>query len=115
MHGGRTATGLDVVEWAITGTTLGCGEILLTSMDRDGTNDGYDIELLAAVRAAVTVPVIASGGAGTIGHCIEVLEGDHADAVLLASVLHRREMSIATLKTGLADAGIPIRAVEVPA
>jgi cyclase len=112
IHGGRTATGLDAVEWARTGTRLGAGEILLTSMDRDGTKRGYDIDLLEATRAAVTVPVIASGGAGTVAHCAEVLRGDHADAVLLASVLHRREISIADLKAGLAAAGIPVRLAE---
>ena len=112
VHGGRTATGLDAVEWAVTGTELGAGEILLTSMDRDGTKDGYDVALLAAVRAAVRVPVIASGGAGSVAHCVEVLEGDHADAVLLASVFHRREISIGALKAGLAGAGIPIRSLE---
>ena len=115
VRGGRQPTSLEAVEWASVGTGLGAGEILLTSMDRDGTNEGYDIELLAAVRAAVTVPVIASGGAGTIEHCVEVLAGDYADAVLLASVLHRNEMSIKTLKDGLAKAGIPVRAIEAVA
>jgi cyclase len=112
VHGGRTPTGLDAAVWAATGTSLGAGEILLTSMDRDGTNQGYDLALLGAVRSAVRVPVIASGGAGTIDHCIQVLEGDHADAVLLASVLHRKEMTIGALKAGLAAAGIPVRAIE---
>ena len=114
VHGGRTATGREAVAWARTGTGLGAGEILLTSMDRDGTKQGYDLELLEATRAAVTVPVIASGGAGTIAHCVDVLRGDHADAVLLASVLHRREISIRDLKAGLAAAGIPVRTVEMP-
>jgi cyclase len=112
VHGGRTPTGRDVVSWAAEGVGRGAGEILLTSMDRDGTKAGYDLEQLAAVRAAVSVPLIASGGAGTIEHCIEVLDGDHADAVLLASVLHRDEISIASLKRGLSVAGIPVRLTE---
>jgi cyclase len=110
-HGGRTPTGRDAVEWATEGTRLGAGEILLTSMDRDGTKDGYDLELLAGVRGAIEVPVIASGGAGTIEHCVEVLSHDRADAVLAASIFHRREIAIADLKAGLAAAGIPVREV----
>jgi imidazole glycerol-phosphate synthase subunit HisF len=112
VHGGRTPTGLDAVEWARRGTGLGAGEILLTSMDRDGTKDGYDLDQLAAVSDAVTVPVIASGGAGTIGHCIEALTTGRADAVLAASIFHRREIAIADLKAGMAAAGIPVRPVE---
>lgn len=112
-HGGRTPTGLEAVAWAAEGARLGAGEILLTSMDRDGTKDGYDLELLEAVRSAVQVPVIASGGAGTIDHCVEALDGHRADAVLAASIFHRREIAIADLKVGLAAAGIPIRPVEV--
>jgi len=108
-HGGRTPTGRDAVEWAIEGTRLGAGEILLTSMDRDGTKDGYDLELLGAVRGAVTVPIIASGGAGTIEHCVEALADDRSDAVLAASIFHRKEIAIADLKRGLAAAGIPVR------
>jgi cyclase len=110
-HGGRTPTGRDAVEWAVEGTGLGAGEILLTSMDRDGTKDGYDLELLAAVRGAIEVPVIASGGAGTIEHCVEALSHERADAVLAASIFHRREIAIADLKAGLAAAGIPVREV----
>jgi imidazoleglycerol phosphate synthase cyclase subunit/phosphoribosyl-ATP pyrophosphohydrolase len=113
VHGGRTPTGRDAVEWAVDGTRRGAGEILLTSMDRDGTKLGYDLDQLEAVRAAVTVPIIASGGAGNIAHCVEVLDGDHADAVLLASVLHRQEISIHDLKLGLAESGIPVR-IAVP-
>jgi cyclase len=109
VHGGRTATGHDAVAWAARGAELGAGEILLTSMDRDGTKDGYDLELLAAVRAAVTIPVIASGGAGTIAHCVEALAPGRADAVLAASIFHRREIDIEDLKIGLADAGLPVR------
>jgi cyclase len=112
-HGGRTPTGLDVVAWAIEGARLGAGEILLTSMDRDGTKDGYDLALLLAVRSVVPVPVIASGGAGTIDHCVEVLAENRADAVLAASIFHRREIAIADLKEGLVAAGIPIRPLEV--
>lgn len=112
-HGGRTPTGLDAVGWAVEGARLGAGEILLTSMDRDGTKQGYDLELLEAVRSAVPVPVIASGGAGTIAHCVDVLAGNRADAVLAASIFHRREIAIADLKNGLAAAGIPVRPVEV--
>jgi imidazole glycerol-phosphate synthase subunit HisF len=112
VHGGRTPTGLDAVEWARRGTGLGAGEILLTSMDRDGTKDGYDLDQLAAVSDAVTVPVISSGGAGTIGHCIEALTTGRADAVLAASIFHRREIAIADLKAGMAAAGIPVRPVE---
>ncbi len=114
VHGGRTPTGRDAVEWAAEGVSRGVGEILMTSMDRDGTKLGYDVDQLTAIRAAVTVPIIASGGAGTIAHCVEVLDGDHADAVLLASVLHRRELSIHELKLGLAAAGIPVRLTPVP-
>ena len=87
----------------------GAGEILLTSMDRDGTKEGYDVDLLEAVRAAVTIPVIASGGAGTIAHCIDALGPQRADAVLAASIFHRREVEIGALKAGLAAAGIPVR------
>ncbi len=112
-HGGRTATGLDVVAWAVEGARRGAGEILLTSMDRDGTKDGYDLELLEAVRSAVPVPVIASGGAGTIDHCVQALDHNRADAVLAASIFHRREIAIADLKEGLAAAGIPVRPMEV--
>ncbi len=108
-HGGRTPTGRDAVEWAVAATRLGAGEILLTSMDRDGTKDGYDLELLSTVRGAVGVPVIASGGAGTIAHCVEALSEERSDAVLAASIFHRREIEIADLKNGLAAAGIPVR------
>lgn len=112
-HGGRTPTGLDAVDWAVQGARRGAGEILLTSMDRDGTKDGYDLELLEAVRSAVRLPVIASGGAGTIAHCVEALADHRADAVLAASVFHRREIAIAALKDGLAAAGVPVRPLEV--
>jgi cyclase len=112
VHGGRTPTGIDAIGWIREGVRRGAGEILLTSMDRDGTKDGYDLALLDATRAAVDVPVIASGGAGSIQHCIDALAGDRSDAVLAASIFHRREIAIADLKRGLAAAGIPVR--EVP-
>ena len=88
---------------------MGAGEILLTSMDRDGTKDGYDLPLLESVRAAVPVPVIASGGAGSIEHCIAALSDERSDAVLAASIFHRREIEISDLKAGLAQVGIPVR------
>jgi cyclase len=109
IHGGRTPTGLDAIEWISDAVRRGAGEILLTSMDRDGTKDGYDLELLEAVRAAVSVPVIASGGAGTIEHCVDALQPGRADAVLAASIFHRKEIEIEDLKQGLAAAGIPAR------
>ncbi len=109
VHGGRTPTGRDAVAWAAEGARRGAGEILLTSMDRDGTKDGYDLALLDAVRAAISIPVIASGGAGTIDHCVAALRDDRSDAVLAASIFHRREIAIADLKAGLASAGIPVR------
>lgn len=105
--GGRDETGLDAIEWAEEGEKRGAGELLLTSIDRDGTKHGYDLELLARVRKAVSVPIIASGGAGTVGHCVAALE--HADAVLAASIFHRNEISIAELKAGLSAAGLPVR------
>lgn len=109
IHGGRTPTGLDAIEWIIEAVRRGAGEILLTSMDRDGTKDGYDLELLEAVRAAVSVPVIASGGAGTIEHCIDALQPGRADAVLAASIFHRSEIGIMDLKSGLVEAGLAAR------
>ena len=112
-HGGRTPVGLDAIAWATTGADLGAGEILLTSMDRDGTKDGYDLALLEAVRSGVAVPVIASGGAGTTQHCVEALADNRADAVLAASIFHRREIDIAELKDDLAAAGVPVRPLEV--
>ena len=109
IHGGRTPTGKDAVAWIVEAVSRGAGEILLTSMDRDGTKDGYDLALLEAVRAAVSVPVIASGGAGTIQHCVEALQPGRADAVLAASIFHRKEIGIEDLKDGLVAAGIPAR------
>ncbi len=109
IHGGRTPTGLKAVAWITDAVQRGAGEILLTSMDRDGTRDGYDIDLLEAVRSVVSVPVIASGGAGTIEHCVAALQPGRADAVLAASIFHRSEIEIRDLKLGLAAAGLPAR------
>jgi len=106
-HGGRQDTGIDAVQWAQHGTDLGAGEILLTSMDTDGVKTGFDIALTIAVRDAVRVPVIASGGAGTIEHFCAVLQ--HADAALAASVFHFGEISIAELKNSLASSGLAVR------
>ena len=112
INGGRTPTGLDAIEWITEAVDRGAGEILLTSMDRDGTKDGYDLELLEAVRTAVNVPVIASGGAGTVDHCVDALQSGRADAVLAASIFHRSEIDIADLKRGLAAAGLPARITQ---
>jgi len=112
LHGGRTATGIDAVEWAKRAEELGAGEILLTSMDRDGTKAGYDIELTRAVAEAVTLPVIASGGVGTIAHMKEGLTSGKADAVLAASIFHFREYSIMEVKRALESDGIPMRMIK---
>jgi len=108
-HGGRRPTGIDTVEWAARAAGLGAGEILLTSMDRDGTLAGYDLPLLAAVSAAVNIPVIASGGAGALEHFAEALEPGRADAVLAASLFHFGTMRVAEVKDYLAGHGIPVR------
>jgi imidazole glycerol-phosphate synthase subunit HisF len=108
-HGGRNPTELDAVAWAREVTRRGAGEILLTSMDADGTCGGYDIELTAAVGAAVDIPVIASGGAGELGHLAEVLARGNADAVLAASIFHFGTYSIAQAKQFLAQRGIAVR------
>lgn len=109
IDGGRTATGMDAIEWARRGTVLGAGEILLTSMDADGTKAGFDIALTRAVHDAVEVPVIASGGAGTIDHFADAFERGGADAALAATLFHFGELPIPVLKEGLAARGIPIR------
>jgi cyclase len=110
VDAGRTPTGLDAVEWSAEATARrGAGEVLLTSMDRDGTGEGYDIELLRAVGDAVTVPVVASGGAGRVEHFAEALTDGGADAVLAASRFHFGELSLAEVKSFLADRGIPVR------
>ncbi|RRN62569.1 imidazole glycerol phosphate synthase subunit HisF [Caulobacter sp. 602-1] len=108
-YGGRKDTGLDVVDWAAKVVERGAGEILLTSMDRDGAKIGYDIPLLKAVTGAVNVPVIASGGAGTTEHLVEAARDGHAAAVLAASIFHFGEISIGEAKQAMADAGIPVR------
>jgi cyclase len=110
-RGGRDATGLDVIEWVRRGVDLGAGEILLTSMDADGTQDGYDVELTAAVADAVPVPVIASGGAGTLPHLYTVLTAGKAQAVLAASIFHYGQYSISEAKRFLATKGLPVRQV----
>jgi cyclase len=108
VAGGRTATGRDVVEWAREGVRRGAGDILLTSMDRDGTEHGYDLELTSAVARAVDVPVIASGGAGGLEHLAEALRAG-ADAALAASIFHYRQHTVGEAKRYLADAGIAVR------
>src|SRR5947208_5219996 len=110
-HGGRTATGLDAVEWARTMEGYGAGEILLTSMDRDGTEEGYDLALTAAVSEAVSLPVIASGGAGTLEHLYEGFTKGKADAVLAASIFHYRQCTIREAKDYLRARGVPVRSV----
>jgi imidazole glycerol-phosphate synthase subunit HisF len=107
-HGGRRGTGLDAVQWAGRGCELGAGEILLNSMDRDGTKDGFDLALIGAVRAVVEVPVIASGGAGKVADFPPAVDAG-ADAVLAASVFHFGELSIGAVKDGLREAGHPVR------
>jgi cyclase len=109
VNGGRLPTGRDAVEWAREGTERGAGEILLTSMDRDGTKDGYEIELTRAIAQAVDVPVIASGGAGKLEHLSEAIRAGHADAVLCASIFHYGEYSVREAKEHLRAAGIPVR------
>jgi cyclase len=109
LHGGRTPTGIDAVEWATRAATLGAGEILLTSMDRDGTKEGFDLALTRAITSEVNVPVIASGGVGTLDHLVEgIVEGD-ADAVLAASIFHFREHTVADAKRALLAAGVTVR------
>ncbi len=109
VNGGRTPTGIDVIDWVKKGTELGAGEILLTSMDADGTKDGYDIPLTRAVSEAVDVPVIASGGAGKLEHFYDVLTLGRADAVLAASVFHYGQFTIRQVKEYLRDRGIEMR------
>ena len=109
VNGGRTPTGLDVLEWVRRGTALGAGEILLTSMDKDGTKDGYDIALTRAVSEAVTVPVIASGGAGELEHFYDVLTTGKADAVLAASVFHFGQFTVRQVKEYLRSRNVEVR------
>jgi cyclase len=109
INGGRTPTGLEAVEWARTVEALGAGEIVLTSMDRDGTKDGYDLPITAAVSDAVQIPVVASGGAGHPLHLIQAIQTGHADAVLAASIFHFGEFTIQETKRLMAEHGIPVR------
>jgi cyclase len=109
IHGGRTATGLDVIDWARRAVSLGAGEILLTSMDRDGTRDGFDTELTSAVSDAVSVPVIASGGVGSLQHLVEGITVGHADAVLAASIFHFGEHTVHEAKAHMTAAGVTVR------
>ncbi len=108
-HGGRRPVDLDAVGWATEAARLGAGEILLTSMDRDGTKQGFDLDLLAGVTDAVTVPVVASGGAGAAGHMVEAVTKGGASAVLAASIFHFGELRIDEVKRAMAAAGIPVR------
>jgi cyclase len=108
-HGGRRPAGLEAITWAVIAERLGAGEILLTSMDRDGTRDGFDIELTRAISDAVSVPVIASGGVGTLDHLVEGVVEGHADAVLAASIFHFGEHTVAEAKDVLRAAGVTVR------
>ncbi len=108
-HGGRTPTGRDAIEWAREVYDRGAGEILLTSMDADGTKAGYDLELTAAISESISIPVIASGGAGNIDHMVEVLEKGKADAVLAASIFHFGEYTVGDVKQYLGEHGVPVR------
>ena len=111
VNGGRTPTGIDAVEWAIKGVELGAGELLVTSMDRDGTLSGYDLELNRAIASVVNVPLIASGGAGNMQHFADALNNG-ADAALAASLFHDGVLQISDLKTFLANQGVPVRQVK---
>ena len=111
-HGGRRDTGIDVVRWAVEAARRGAGEILLTSMDRDGTKDGYDLPLLESVAGAVGIPVIASGGAGTLDHLAEALAPGRADAVLAASIFHFGQYRVEEAKRAMAAQGVSVRMAE---
>jgi len=108
-HGGRNATGLDAIQWARECERLGAGEILLTSIDRDGSRDGYDIDLTCAVADAVSVPVIASGGAGSARDVVDVIQSGHADAALVAGILHDGTTTVSELKTYMRESLLPVR------
>lgn len=114
VSGGRKPTGRDAIEWAIEAERRGAGEILLTSMDRDGTQDGYEIKLTRAISDAVKIPVIASGGAGKLEHFGEAITAGGADAVLAASLFHYQQLSVGQVKAYLKEQGIPVRMVETP-
>lgn len=109
VKGGTEDTGLDALKWMLEVEERGAGEILLTSMDKDGTKSGFDLDLLKIVNQSVRIPVIASGGAGTIQHCIDAIEIANSDAVLAASIFHFKEIEISDLKTKMAENGIPVR------
>ncbi len=111
-HGGREATGLDVLDWVTRLAALGAGEILLTSMDRDGTRQGYDVELTRKIADSLTIPVIASGGVGSLDHLVAGVRDGHASAVLAASIFHFGEHTIAEAKAHMAAAGVPVRPVN---
>jgi imidazole glycerol-phosphate synthase subunit HisF len=113
-HGGRRPTGMDALAWCERAAELGAGEILLTSMDRDGTRNGYDLELTSAVSASVGVPVIASGGVGTLEHLVQGALQGSADAVLAASIFHTREHTVGDAKRYMADHGVTVRPVTAP-
>lgn len=115
VQGGRTPTGLDAIEWITRAAEMGAGEVLLTSIDRDGTQGGFDLPLLRAAVAAVDVPVVASGGAGDPADMVAAIVEGHADAVLAASIFHRGIHSIASVKDALAAAGVPVRRTEIAA
>ena len=109
IHGGRIETGLDAREWAVRAVELGAGEIVLNSMDADGTKDGYDVQLTRMISEAVSVPVIASGGAGTPEHMAKVLSDGKADAALIATMVHSGQYTVNSIKDTLKDEGIPVR------
>lgn len=108
-NGGREDTGIDAVEWAVRSEALGAGEILLNSIDRDGTREGYDIDLVRAVSEKVSIPVIASGGAGTLAQTLDVIREGGADAVLLASMFHEKKLTVRDVKTYLGEKGVAVR------
>ena len=108
-HGGRNATGIDALEWGRKMQDLGAGEILLTSMDRDGTRDGYDLDLIRAIADRTSVPVVASGGVGNLDHLVAGVTEGHASAVLAASIFHFGEATIADAHAALAAVGVPVR------
>jgi imidazole glycerol-phosphate synthase subunit HisF len=108
-HGGRNRTGMDALEWACTGVELGAGELVVNSIDADGTRDGYELKLTRLIADAVTVPVVASGGAGALEHMYDVLAEGHADAALAASIFHYGDFTVGDAKRYLAERGIPVR------